>query len=55
MVNAVKFMLANDDEIPGLKSVHLVLHHIFCVSLQKQKDLIIAVVVELEMGIGGGG
>ena len=54
VVDAVEFMLAYDNEISGFQSVHLILHHVFGVSFQKKEDLIVIVVMELEVCVGGG-
>ena len=55
MIDAVKFMLSDQDEISWFKGVYLVFRYISGISGQKQEDFLVIVIVELKTGVGGGG
>ena len=53
VIDSVEFMFSDNDQIPRLQSIDVIFHHISGISLQKQKNFILIVIVKVKMGIGG--
>ena len=53
MVDAVEFMLADQDQVARLQRVYIIFDDISGIPLQKQEHFVITVIMELKICIGG--